>query len=122
MSIAEIKKELKKQDRGKLIDLILDLYKKHKPVREYLDFYISPNEGGLIDKYHDKIFEAFYPTRGNINIQKAKEALSDFKKLNISNDIYADLLFCYIEAGINVANEDVYVIQSRRANKILFTD
>ena len=101
MSFAEIKKELKKQDKDKIIDLISDIYKKHKPVREYLDFYISPNEGGLIEKYHDKISEAFYPTRGNINIKKAKDALSDFKKLNTGKDIYAELLFCYIEEGIN---------------------
>ena len=68
MSLTDIKKELKKLDKDNIIDLILDLYKKHKPVREYLVFYASPNEGGLIEKCHDKIFDAFYPTRGNINI------------------------------------------------------
>lgn len=105
MSLTDIKKELKKLDKDKILDLILDLYKKHKPIRAYLDFYISPNEGGIIEKYHDKIFEAFYPTQGKINIKKAKDALSDFKKLDIGNDTYAELLLFFVETGINFIND-----------------
>ena len=63
MGILEIKKELKKFDKDKLIDIIADLYKKHKTVKEYFDFFVNPNEKQIFSKYKDKIFEAFYPKR-----------------------------------------------------------
>ena len=38
MSLSDLKKELKKFDKNKLIDLISELYKMHKPVKEFFDF------------------------------------------------------------------------------------
>jgi Na+-transporting NADH:ubiquinone oxidoreductase subunit NqrC len=61
MSLTDIKKELKKLDKDKLIHLVADLYKKNKSVKEYFDFYVNPNEKYLFDKHRNKIFEAFYP-------------------------------------------------------------
>ena len=105
MSLTDLKKELRKLDKSKIIDLISDMYKKHKPIKEYLDFYVNPDEGGLIEAYHDKILDSFYPTRGQINIKKAKDAISTFKKLDVGKDSYADLLLFYVETGINFTND-----------------
>lgn len=64
MGLTELKKELKKLDKDKIIDLVSDLYKKNKSVKEFFDFYVNPKELELFKKYHDKVFDAFYPKRG----------------------------------------------------------
>ena len=66
MGILEIKNELRKFDKAKIIELIADLYKKNKSVKEYFDFFVNPNENELSKKYRDKIFDSFYPKRGFI--------------------------------------------------------
>lgn len=42
MGLSDIKKELKKLDTEKLINLIADLYTKNKSVKEFFDFYVNP--------------------------------------------------------------------------------
>lgn len=39
MGLADIKKELKKLDKNKLIELFAELYKKNNSVNEFLNFY-----------------------------------------------------------------------------------
>ena len=106
MSLANIKKELKKLDMDTLIDLVADLYKKNKSVKEFLDFYVNPNERELFNKYRDKIFEAFYPRRGNnYKLEDGKQAISDFKKLGPSTNALADLMLYYVETGVKFTND-----------------
>ena len=106
MGIADIKKELKKLDKDKLIDLIADLYKKNKSVKECFDFYVNPNERELFNKYRDKVFEAFYPRRGyNYKLKDGKQAINDFKKLGPSADLLADLMLFYVETGVKFTND-----------------
>ncbi|MCZ2249001.1 MAG: hypothetical protein LC111_09610 [Bacteroidia bacterium] len=44
MGLIDIKKELKKLDKDKLIDLVAEFYKKTNQQKEFLDFYVNPNE------------------------------------------------------------------------------
>lgn len=106
MGLTDIKRELKKLDKDKLIDLVAELYKKNKSVKEFFDFYVNPNERELFEKYRDKIFEAFYPKRGyNYNLKDGKKAISDFKKLGTSTDYLADLMLFYVETGVKFTND-----------------
>lgn len=106
MGLTDIKKELKKLDKDKLIDLVADLYKKNKSVKEFFDFYVNPNERELFNKYKDKVFEAFYPRRGyNYKLKDGKQAISDFKKLGPSLDFLADLMLFYVETGVKFTND-----------------
>lgn len=106
MSLTDIKKELKKLDKDKLIDLVADLYKKNKSVKEFFDFYVNPNERELFNKYRDKIFEAFYPRRGNnYKLKDGKQAISDFKKFGPSDNLLADLMLFYVETGVKFTND-----------------
>jgi len=106
MGISDIKKELKKLDKEKLLDLIADLYKKNKSVKEYLDFYVSPNEKELFLKYKDKVYETFYPKRGDrFKLSDGKKAISDFKKLEPSKELLAELMLFYVETGVVFTNE-----------------
>ena len=106
MGLTDIKKELKKLDKDKLIDLVADLYKKNKSVKEFFDFYVNPNERELFNKYRDKVFEAFYPKRGyNFKLKDGKQAISDFKKLGPSGGLLADLMLFYVETGVKFTND-----------------
>jgi len=106
MGLTDIKKELKKFDKDKLINIIADLYKTNKSVKEFFDFYVNPNERQLFNKYRDKIFEAFYPKRGfKYKLKDGKQAISDFKKLGPSADLLADLMLFYVETGVKFTND-----------------
>lgn len=106
MGFSEIKKELQKLDKDKIIELVADLYKKNKSIKEFFDYYINPNERELFEKYREKIFEAFYPKRGyNHKLKDGKQAISDFKKLSPSADFLADLMLYYVETGVKFTNE-----------------
>ncbi len=106
MGITDIKKELKKLDKENLLNLITDLYKSNKSVKEFLDFYINPNENELFKKYKDKVVEAFYPKRGfDYKLSDGKQAISDFKKLGASSDLLADLMLLYVETGVKFTND-----------------
>ena len=91
MSISEIKKNLAKFDKEKLIELILDLYKKNNSVKEYFDFILNPNGKELLEKHKQKIFEAFYPKRGDaLKLKDGKKSISDFKNLELTKEYIDD--------------------------------
>ncbi len=106
MGLTDIKKELKKLDKDKIIDIVSDLYKKNKSVKEFFDFYVNPDEKELFNKYRDKVFEAFYPRRGyKFKLKDGKQAISDFKKLDPSADLLAELMLFYVETGVKFTND-----------------
>jgi hypothetical protein len=94
MPSPNLKKELQKLTREQLIEQIMDLYKKYKPVKEYYDFYLNPNEKELFEKYREIITNEFYPKKGEpkTRFSVAKKAIADFKALSPSPLLMADLL------------------------------
>lgn len=106
MGLTDIKKELRKLDKEKLVELVADLYKKNKSVKELLDFFVNPNEQELFSKYKDKVYEAFYPKRGDrFRLSDGKRAISDFKKLDASKELLSELMLFYAEIGVEFTNE-----------------
>lgn len=76
-----LKKDLQKLTKDQLIEQITDLYKKYKPVKEYYNFYLNPDEQDLFEKYREIISNEFYPKKGGpkMRFSIAKKAISDFK-------------------------------------------
>jgi hypothetical protein len=110
MGLSDIKKELKKLDNENLIELIVDLCKKNKSVKEFFDFYANPDEKELFDKYRNKIHEAFSPKRRRKPKLKAgKQAISDFKNFSPSAELLADLMLYYVESGVKFTNESSHI-------------
>ena len=106
MGLAELKKELKKFDKAKIIELITDLYKKNKSVKEYFDFFVNPDENELFKKYRNKVLDAFYPKRGfDLRLKDAKQAIADFRKLEPSTELLTDLMLFYVECGVKFTND-----------------
>ena len=105
MGLREVKSELNKLDRKTLIKLISELYKKYKPVKEYFDFYVNPDEKKLLEQYKEKVTEGFFPNRGyDIKLSISRKAINDFKKLGTSQESLADLLLHFVECGVELTN------------------
>jgi hypothetical protein len=101
-----LKNDLTKLDKKALIEIISDLYKKNKTVKEYLDFYFKPDEDGLFEKYKAKVYESFYPKRGfGYNLKQGKQHISEFKKLGPSPELLASLMLFYVETGVQFTND-----------------
>lgn len=101
-----LKNDLTKLDKKALIEIIADLYKKNKTVKEYLDFYFKPDENGLFEKYKVKVYESFYPKRGfGYSLKQGKQCISEFKKLGPSPELLASLMLFYVETGVQFTND-----------------
>ena len=101
MGLREVKSELNKLDKANLIRHISDLYKKFKPVKEYLDFQFNRNENEILSQYKEKVTGGFFPKRGcQPKFSVSRKALNDFKKIGCSQENYADLLLHYVECGV----------------------
>lgn len=109
MGLIHLKKELKQLSKEQLIELIAEVYKKEKTVKEFFDFYVKPDEVALFDKYRQKIWTAFYPKRGRYcKLKDGKQAIRDFKKFSPSTELIADLMLSYVETGIQYVNDSGY--------------
>ncbi len=101
MGLKEVKIELKKLNKEELIKQISELYKKYKPVKEYFDFYINPDETALLKEYKEKVREGFYPKDGfQLKLSLSRKAINDFKKLGASKESIFDLLLYFVECGV----------------------
>lgn len=96
MSKLTLKKHLQSLKNEQIIEVVLDLYDTMKPVKEYFEFYMNPNENKMLEKYRAIIVSEFYPT-GNRGFPKTrfsvcKKAIADFKALKPSPELLADLM------------------------------
>ena len=106
MGKRDLKKELADYDKKMLIGLISDLYDKNKSVKEYLDYFLKPDEEAMLKAYKTKVKEAFYPKRGfGFNLAAGKKAISDFRKLNPSIESLIDIMLYYAECGVQFTKD-----------------
>ncbi len=106
MGLRELKTKLNSLEKEVLIKHISELYKKHKPVREYFDFYLNPDEYEMTKQYKQKVRSGFYPKHGDkLSLSVSRKAINDFKKLRVSKESIIDLLLYYVECGVELTNE-----------------
>ena len=70
MSKLQLKKELKAMSREQLEQMILDCYESRKEIKAYLDFFMNPDIGKLMEKY--KIAISREMARGKRGYSKAR--------------------------------------------------
>jgi predicted GNAT family acetyltransferase len=106
MGKRDLKKELADFDKKMLIGLISNLYDKNKSVKEYLDYFLKPDEQAMLKIYRTKVKEAFYPKRGfGFNLAAGEKAISDFRKLNPSIDSLINLMLHYVECRVQFTRD-----------------
>jgi hypothetical protein len=105
MSKRELKQVLATFDNKKLIGLISELYDKNKSVKEYLDYYLKPDEREKLKVYKARIKEALFPHRGiSYNLVSGKKTIADFRKIDPSAESLVDLMLYYVECGVEFTN------------------
>ena len=105
MGKRDLKNELAGYDKKTLIGLISELYDKNKSAREYLDYYLKPDDTEKLKIYKAKIREAFFPKMGvSYNLVSGKKTISDFRKLGPSVESLIDLMLYYVECGVEFTN------------------
>ena len=103
IKITDLKKELKNLNQKELIQLIVDLYKNNKEVKQFLSTKFIGEEAieVLFQQSKQKIKNEFFPDRGHgkLRLAEAKKAISEFKKLSNDEMKTVDLMLYYVEMG-----------------------
>lgn len=94
-------------NKEEMIEIILEMYDNRKEVKEYLNYYLEPNEIEQFEKYKKIIKDEYYPKRGEPKIRLAvcKKAISEFSKLHPSPELEAELMICLVVYGSQFTNE-----------------
>ena len=96
MSKIALKKQLQSLTNEQMIETVLEMYDKLKPVKEYLEYYLNPNEKAMFEKYKTIIVNEFYPigksAQPKTRFSVAKKAIADFKALKPSPELLGDLM------------------------------
>jgi hypothetical protein len=101
MGLREIKKELQNFEKPQLIELILELYGKDKTTKDYMNFFMNPDEEALLEKFKERVAKPFAKPRGyRIKTSAAKSALTEFKKYGVTPTAIVRLNLYFVEAGI----------------------
>ncbi|MFV0305720.1 MAG: DUF6155 family protein [Moheibacter sp.] len=106
MSLAKLKKELKQQSKEEIIELILDLYKKVPPAKDFLNVYTSYDTENLIEKYKKEIGRLVIPKgwEMKMNEVEARKLIRTIRKMKIDKVTIASELH-YVECCLDVVEQ-----------------
>ncbi|MBI9032227.1 hypothetical protein JEZ13_09545 [bacterium] len=104
MGLREVRAKLKDLEKNELVELIADLYKKKKPVKEYLDYKFKNDDWEFHDKYVKKLVSLLNPGFGqDVKLDEAQKLINDYKKFNPEPQFVADLMIIYLEVGMYIS-------------------
>lgn len=96
MSKIALKKHLQSLTNEQMIETVLEMYDNMKPVKEYFEFFLNPNEKEMFEKYKTVIVNEFYPkgkyTEPKTRFSVAKKAIADFRALKPSPELLGSLM------------------------------
>ena len=106
MSKVALKKYLGTLEKSEVIDVVLDLYDARKEAKEYLEYFLNPDEKAKLKEYKAIIRNEFWPKRGDgkCRFSVCKKAITDFRKLHPSPENLADLMLYLVENACEVAD------------------
>lgn len=61
MSKIQLKKLLESLAKEEIIDIVIELYDARKEAKEYLDFFVNPNDDAKLLEYKQIIYNEFFP-------------------------------------------------------------
>ena len=106
MSKIAFKKYLGTLEKSEVIDVVLDLYDARKEAKEYLEYFLNPDEKAKLKEYKAIIRNEFWSKRGEgkCRFSVCKKAIADFRKLHPSPENLADLMLYLVENACEVAD------------------
>jgi hypothetical protein len=101
MSKPALKKHLQSLTKEQVIEIVLEMYENMKPVKEYLEFFLNPNEKEMFEKYRAVIINEFYPkgkyTEPKTRFSVGKKAIAEFRALKPAPELLGDLMVTLAE-------------------------
>ncbi len=99
MSKTALKKFIAGLSRQQLAEVLLQVYDAKKEAREYLDYFVDPDEEGALEKYRGVVLKEFKPPKGRARrrVTVCRRAIKDFLVLEPSAAHVNDLTLTYLE-------------------------
>lgn len=101
MSKTKLKKYLSSLDHDQIMQVVLDLYDARKDAKEYLEYYMEPDEEKETEKVKKNIFRVFFTpqgrTRGKVSLKSAADLIAAFTKLQPAPERIADAMLYLVE-------------------------
>lgn len=99
MSKAQLKKQLNSLEKSQIIEMVIELYDARKEAKEYLEFYLNPDEDKKLEEFKKIIQKEFYPSRGEpkTRFSVCRKAVTDFMNMKPAPEKVADLMLFYSE-------------------------
>lgn len=106
MSKVALKKYLNTLQKGEIIEMVLDLYDARKEAKEYLEYYLNPDEKEKLKEYKTIILNEFFPKRGDrkCRFSVCRKAIADFRKVYPAPENLADLMLYLVENACEAAD------------------
>jgi hypothetical protein len=98
-----LKQYLKNCSQEELISDIAELFKRFSSVKDYYQLKLYPqDESEIATKYKKMIQDEFFPARGlgRARLAIAKKAISDYKKVCLTEADLIDMMLFYVEQGV----------------------
>ena len=96
MSKSALKKHLLSYSNEQLVETILEMYDNMKPVKEYLEYFLNPNEVEMLKKYKTVIQKEFALewkyAEPKLRFSVAKKAIAEFRSFKPAPQLMADLM------------------------------
>jgi hypothetical protein len=103
LNLNHLKKYLRDCTQEELISDILELIKRFPQVKDYYQLKLNPQGESEIAKKYKKIIEdEFFPARGfgKARLSVAKKAISEYKKVCITEIGMIDMMLFHVEQGV----------------------
>ena len=104
-----LRAHLQSLTQSQLVELVMEMNKNLKPVKEYLEYYMNPNEQEMLEKYRKIIVNEFYPNTKSwspkTRFSVCKKAIADFRALKSSPELLADLMLTLPEMACKFTYE-----------------
>lgn len=110
MSKTQLKKVLAGMDAEQMAEMVIELYEARPEAKEYLDFFISPDVEGKLDKARAAIRkEAMRNSRGynRTRSTKIRRIIKDISSLNPGAEAVAEIMTYAIECITKVSNDQL---------------
>jgi hypothetical protein len=108
ITVTQLKKALSGYSAGELVTLITEIFAASSQTKEYLTLKFAAEDSieDVLERYKKKITNEFFPDRGlgRLDLQAAKKAMADFKKICKDKAMVIDIMLCYVENGVEFIN------------------
>ena len=121
MSKTTLKKQIKELTKEQLMEVMLELYDARKEAREYLEYYVNPDENKMFEKYNAVIRKEFFPQKGRAKGRTSvcKKAVKDFISLHPSPKLIAELKYSLVETIMEYAVSSRFWLRESQENTLL---